>query len=124
MPRSGSYLYKRKGSQNWWLRLYLPGTRGKTKFEMSLGTPDRTEAEVIASEPIRGHKLLLIGRRSQVTGFGPRWEPGEHFLKDGTRIVATKKEVAVFELTGREATDRQEQDGFQVQRKRSRCPSC
>jgi hypothetical protein len=41
--RHGNYLFQRPGSSNYYIKLRSPGEKRK---ELSLGTPDRREAEV------------------------------------------------------------------------------
>lgn len=72
MARPGQYLFQRKGSQNWYLRLQYPtadmreaverliGRLVPAKIEKSLGTPDRRQAEVIAGPEILEHKRFLL----------------------------------------------------------------
>lgn len=72
MARPGQYLYQRKGSQNWYLRLQFPnetlrsaaasllGREVGPKIEKSLHTADRRQAEVIAGPEILEHKRFLL----------------------------------------------------------------
>ena len=84
MPRGGHYLFKRRGSQNWWIRFQYPDhlSPDPKKVEMSLGTPDRTEAEIKALPLIHGHKQKVLVRRALKEGrlrlgeFEPNYEPG------------------------------------------------
>jgi len=72
MPRPGSYLYRQKGSLNWYLRLqyppYLAQREGRKKIERSLGTSDRLEAEIRAAEAILEHKRKLFFGETGGTG--------------------------------------------------------
>jgi hypothetical protein len=98
MPRRGDYLFKRKGSQNWWLRLQYSGRAveimGTKKVETSLQTPDRQEAEIRAFDQIKAHKLtLLILRNQREQTIQTNKEPyalGEHRTHDGERFIATE----------------------------------
>lgn len=74
MPRERQrdYLYKRPGSDHWWLRLQFPkdvhpDLAGKN-HRKSLGTPNRDEAEVIAAPDIAAHKLFLMLNRQKREG--------------------------------------------------------
>lgn len=57
MSRKGDYLFKRKGSANWWLRLQNTSVNGvfHKKYECSLKTPDRDLALIRANERILEH---------------------------------------------------------------------
>jgi integrase len=86
------FLFLRSGSNNWHIKLRT--ATGK-RFERSLGTPDRQEAENIALPVIQAHKQALRARRRQIN---PGWvnvmEPGrEHVADDGHRIIATAREL-------------------------------
>jgi hypothetical protein len=109
MPRPGKYLFKRKGSQNWWLRLQYTG-RLREKFgakkEISMGTSDYAEAELRAFEHIRDHKLnLFIFKNAtsikQATPAGPQYEPNRlHPTDDGGSVLATEDELKFFSKEG------------------------
>lgn len=72
MARPGEYLYQRKGSRNWYLRLQYPsevmrsaaasllGRDVPKKIEKSLHTTDRRQAEVIAGPEILEHRRFLL----------------------------------------------------------------
>lgn len=72
VARPGGYLYQRKGSQNWYLRLQYPtgamrsaaaallGREVPKKIEKSLHTMDRREAEVLAGPEVLEHKRFLL----------------------------------------------------------------
>jgi hypothetical protein len=120
MPRRGHYLFRRRNSQNWWLRLQYPGELRSTaelvlgrkvgpKIERSLGTPDRREAEVIAASEILEHKKILLlhaalndPARCQgriVKQF--QMEPGQEVIRpDGTKTVATYAQLIHFDADG------------------------
>jgi integrase len=94
MPKSArkvDYLYQRKGSQNWWLRLQQPGR----DIGKSLGTPSRPEAEIKALPIIAQHKAALLAARPRLeTTWQHKLEPGrEHAAPDGGRILATDREL-------------------------------
>lgn len=93
MARKGNYLFQRKGSQNWHLRLQYPtaairsaaaallGREVPKKIEKSLGTPDRRQAEVIAGPDILEHKRFLLA-------FNHIMKPtGRPLPADGQRVV-------------------------------------
>ena len=110
MPRRGEYLYQRKGSSNWWLRLQIPielqKHLGAKKIEKSLGTPDRTVAEIKAASDIALHKLRLYALKAKKAGVMSELvqrehEPGEHTLSDGTRIFATEDTIHVLSPDGK-----------------------
>ena len=54
------YLFKRGGSDNWYIRLQPPGQK---IVEKSLGTSDVKLAEIAAMPLIRQHKQLMYARR-------------------------------------------------------------
>lgn len=100
MPRKGTYLFKRKGSSNWWIRFqYKLEFGGTYKVEKSLGTADLTEAEFLAADLIKQHKRMVIIRRSEREGtlkteLHPRYAPDRlHILDDGSRVMATKDQL-------------------------------
>jgi hypothetical protein len=68
--RKGQYLFKRRGSQNWWLRFQYPADVAHIcelprTVEKSLATSDRALAEIRAAADIRQHKWLLYSMRLQ-----------------------------------------------------------
>jgi integrase len=84
------YLFKRKGSENWYVRLQRPGQK---TVEKSLGTSDLKAAEIAAADLIKEHKVLMYGRRvarlPRVTdAWIPEYAPGMH---DG--FFATEREL-------------------------------
>jgi len=84
------YLFRRKDSDNWYVRLQPPGQR---VVERSLGTPDIKAAELAANDIIKQHKQLMYARRltrlPQVTAqWLPAYAPGMH---DG--FFATEREL-------------------------------
>lgn len=106
--RKGQYLFRRSGSQHWWIRFQYPADIAYAcdlprTVEKSLGTADRTLAEIRAAPDIRRHKWLLYSMRLQ-KGPGnnpfasgemkPIYEPGrEHYTPDGKRVIATETEL-------------------------------
>jgi hypothetical protein len=94
MTRKIDYLFLRKGSRNWQLKLQSP------RIEKSLGTPDRAQAEILALPYIQEHKVRLLEAKPgvQVT-WRHRFAPGqEHVTPDGERIVA---DAAISSLAGK-----------------------
>jgi integrase len=100
VPRKGEYLFKRKGSQNWWARFRYTGELAKSlgtrMREHSLGTPDRREAELKVLPLIQQHKRLLLlhsaGGLHNILEerFSPDpLPPGEHVLPSGDRVLST-----------------------------------
>jgi integrase len=85
------YLFKRPGSDKYWLCLRGPNKR----IEKSLGTADKAEAELLAMPYIEQHKaeMLAAKPRLQVT-IEYKMEPGrEHAGPDGGKIIATEREL-------------------------------
>ena len=106
--RKVDYLFLRKGSRNWHLKFQYPGElaqrTGQKRIEISLGTPNRAEAEIIALPFIREHKLKLLQAWPDL-GIKSEWhhefEPGrEHIGPDGERIIATDKELIYLDAQG------------------------
>jgi integrase len=89
MARPGQYLYQRKGSQNWYLRLQYPtetirsaaasllGREVGPKIEKSLHTMDRREAEVLAGPEILEHKRFLLAVSHMMNPRQKRWLSAE-----------------------------------------------
>jgi hypothetical protein len=110
VPRRGDYLFKRPGSNNWWVRFQYPAAirPDPKKDEISLGTPDRTEAELKALPLIQAHRARVLVRRALVEGRlrlgNPlyEYEPGkEHHTADGQRVLATDRELIFLDDAGR-----------------------
>jgi len=57
--RIGDYLFKRKNSQNWHIRIQQPKGLRMKNIVRSLGTPDRVQAEALAYPLIAEHKQTL-----------------------------------------------------------------
>ena len=91
------YLFKRKGSDNWYVRLQPPGQK---TVEKSLGTSDLKLAEIAAMPLIREHKAFMYERRPKVT---PIWhrahEPGLRVI-DGEQAIVTERELQFLDNSG------------------------
>jgi len=94
--RHGSYLFQRPGSSNYYIKLRSPGEKRK---ELSLGTPDRREAEVLAGPMITAHKAALLAARPHLQTVR-KLEPGEHPGPDGGKIVANERELIYLNHNG------------------------
>ncbi len=91
------YLFKRHGSDNWYVRLQPPGQK---IVERSLGTPDLKLAEIAAMPLIREHKSFMYQRRPTVTPFWDRaYEPGLRMI-DGEQVIATDRELQYLDASG------------------------
>ncbi len=91
------YLFKRKGSDNYYLRLQPPGRK---VIERSLSTPDLKLAEIAAMPLIREHKAFMYQRRPTVTPFWDRaYEPGLRMI-DGEQVIATDRELQYLDASG------------------------
>jgi integrase len=90
--RHGGYLFQRHGSANWYVKLRSPGAKRK---EVSLGTSDKLQAEIVAAPKIAAHKAALLAARPRLEAiWAHQLEPGrEHAAPDGGKIVATEKEL-------------------------------
>jgi integrase len=92
MPKSRrDYLFRRPGSQNWWIKLRSPTGR----VERSLNTSDRRQAEILALPLVGAHKAALLAVRPRLeTTWRHDFEPGrEHVGPDGSKILATDREL-------------------------------
>ncbi len=93
------YLFKRKSSDNWYVRLQPPGQK---LVERSLGTPDKAAAEIAAADLIKQHKSFMYQRRqAQVARVvhGPwthEYTPGLHTLPDGSGHVLANETTLTF----------------------------
>lgn len=106
--RKGEYLFKRKGSANWHIKFVYPAPEGQRygkRVEFSLGTPDRTLAEIAAAEEIKAHKVMLhLMRMKDRGGMTPvegwRFEPGRmHDTPDG-KVLATRETLTFLDGSG------------------------
>jgi len=94
LPR---YMFRRKDSNNLYIRLQPPGEK---VIERSLGTPDVKEAELRANDLIKQHKQLMYARRSirtvrrTVTTF---WDSTHRQFGlqviDGRQVFVTEREI-------------------------------
>jgi integrase len=91
------YLFKRKGSDNWYVRLQPPGQK---IVEKSLGTSDVKLAEIAAMPLIRAHKAFMYERRPKVTPIWHRaYEPGLRVI-DGEQAIVTERELQFIDASG------------------------
>ena len=91
------YLFKRRGSDNWYVRLQPPGQR---IVEKSLGTSDMKVAEITAMPLIREHKAFMYQRRPTVTPIWHRaYEPGLRMI-DGEQVIVTERELQFIDASG------------------------
>lgn len=111
MPRRAEYLFRRKGSQNWYVKFQYPGEladhMGTRQREISLGTPDRREAEIRALPHIVRHKQALLVQRAggvqeaiKEVIVGP-FPAGEHLLEDGKRVISTGSDLVILDANGK-----------------------
>jgi integrase len=97
MSSRPQYLFKRSGSDNYYLRLQPPGRK---VIERSLGTPDLKLAEIAAMPLIREHKAFMYQRRPTVTPFWHRaYEPGLRMI-GGEQVIATDRELQYLDASG------------------------
>lgn len=100
------YLFKRHGSDNWYIRLQPPG---RPVIEKSLGTSDLKAAEIAALPLIREHKAFMYARRHG-SAFHETWqtefEPGLHARPDGGHVLATERELTFTDAAGKIASTR------------------
>ena len=61
--RRRDYIFQRPGSSNWYIKLRSPGEKRK---EISLGTPDRAQAEILALPMVAEHKKALLANRPRL----------------------------------------------------------
>jgi hypothetical protein len=95
--KHGSFLFKRPGSDNWWIRLRSPGK----KVVVSLKTDNRAVAELAALPMIQEHKARLLAARPRIElAWRNDHQPGAHTLPDGRRIFATDRVVHYLDDAG------------------------
>lgn len=94
--RHGSYLFRRDGSTNWWIRL----RSGNQRIEKSLRTSDRREAEILAAPMVAEHKAALLAARPRLEIKPYTFDPGEYTGLNGERIIATTREVIYLDAAG------------------------
>jgi integrase len=106
IKRKRDYLFRRPGSQNWWIKLQAP-----SNVEKSLGTPDRAQAEILALPMIAEHKAKLLEAQPRFhLGWRHRYAPGqEHVTPEGERVVALDRELIFINHNG--AVVRKERNG-------------
>ena len=106
--RKRDYIFQRPGSSNWYVKLRSPGEKRK---EVSLGTPDRAQAEIIALPMVAEHKKRLLAARPRLQrSWQHKLEPGRiHAAPDGGQIFATDRELHYLDASG--ATVRTEPNG-------------
>jgi integrase len=98
------YLFKRKGSDNYYVRLQPPGQK---LIERSLGTSDLKAAEIAAADAIKQHKSVMYQRRQvRVTRVvhGPwshEYAPGLHALPDGGHVLAADTTLTFTDAAGK-----------------------
>jgi integrase len=95
------YLMRRKGSQNWRIRLQYPD---EPVFERSLDTSDYKAAEVVAlqkyADKIADHKARLLEARPRIElAWRREYAPGLHATDDG-HIFATERELHFLDAKG------------------------
>jgi integrase len=98
------YLFKRRGSENWYVRLQPPGQK---LVERSLGTPDKAAAELAAADLVKQHRAFMYQRRQARVSrivHGP-WlhehKPGLHTLPDGGHVLATETTLTFIDAAGK-----------------------
>ena len=94
--RHGSYLFRRDGSTNWWVRL----RSGNQRIEKSLRTSDRREAEILAAPMVAAHKAALLAARPHLEMTPYTLDPGEHIGPNGQRVIATTRELIYLDAAG------------------------
>lgn len=101
---SSRYLFKRSGSDNWYVRLQPPGQK---LVERSLGTSDLKAAELAATDVIKQHKAFMYQRRQARVArvvHGP-WihehPPGLHTLPEGGHVLATETALTFTDSEGK-----------------------
>ncbi len=86
---ANDYVFKPARSQNWYVRFEKPD--GK-RTSISLGTPDRLAAEVVANAKgyIAKHKARLLAKRPQFVAKPFTMQPGSEYTnaETGERVVA------------------------------------
>lgn len=100
--RRGDYLFRKPGSDVWYVRLQFPAALKRPPKKKSLGTTNRAEAEIKAAPLITEHKKLLLARRVSWgfadTGWVERvFEPGQvHDFVAGRTVVATADTLLIL----------------------------
>jgi hypothetical protein len=135
--RYGSFIFRRPGSANWYIKLRSDGKR----IEKSLGTSDRAEAEIKALKgvllddgstvSIATHKAALLAARPRLEkSWAHQLTPGLHEapaliplgykVPEGGRIFASDRELHYLDASG--ATVRTEPNGMPALRLVGRGP--
>jgi integrase len=106
IKRKRDYLFRRPGSQNWWIKLQAP-----SNVEKSLGTSDRAHAEILALPMIAEHKAKLLEAQPRFhLAWQHRFAPGqEHVTPEGERVIADDRELIFLNHNG--AIVRKERNG-------------
>ena len=94
--RHGSYLFRREGSTNWWVRV----RSGNQRIEKSLRTSDRRGAEILAAPMVAAHKAALLAARPRLEMTPYTLEPGEYIGPNGERVIATTRELIYLDAAG------------------------
>jgi len=96
---TATYLRKRSGSVNWWIRIVPPG--GGKALEKSLYTPDKNQAIVAALPYIEAHKKAQIEARPRLVAvWVHNLAPGRLHTIDGQQIMATDRELLYLDASG------------------------
>src|SRR5580704_607346 len=106
--RKRDYIFQRAGSSSWYVKLRSPGEKRK---EVSLGTADRAQAEILSLPMIADHKAKLLAARPRLEKtWAPQLAPGLHdapklldlgyTLPEGGRIFATDRELHYLDASG------------------------
>ena len=116
--RRRDYIFQRPGSSNWYIKLRSPGEKRK---EISLGTPDRAQAEILALPMVAEHKKALLANRPRLEKtwahqLPPRLYDASEVIEagykmpEGGHIFATDRELHYLDVGG--ATVRIEPNGM------------
>jgi integrase len=100
MPRRRrDYLFQRPGSQHWRVRLQRNGK----SVEISLRTPDRAAAEVLALPYITEHKRRVLAERPRLArSWCTAYEPGRMYPSpEGGTILAEGRTLIHLDTTGK-----------------------
>lgn len=74
---------------------------GAKRVEVSLGTPDKLQAQILAQSKIDAHRAALLAARPRVEKtWARRLTPGLHDGPDGGRIFATDRELHYLDASG------------------------
>jgi integrase len=96
---TASYLRKRSGTANWWIRIVPPG--GGKALEKSLYTSDKNQAIIAALPYIEAHKKAQIeARRHFVMEWAHAHAPGRLHIINGQQVMATDRELMHLDASG------------------------